>query len=130
MDNPHLFEVDESVERALRDDRCLGGKFDLMTDMLRGHHARTVIAEMNHLNQIKAAGEQTFDSDSEFKFELDTIMHGQGFHTLAMQEGTYDCMADDDYLNFLKRKHPEMRIKARSRKTTIVVGEKYGPPRL
>lgn len=125
----NLFPVDESLERALREERGVGGKFDLMTDMVRGHHARAVIAEMEHANQIKRMGEHSW-VDGDFEFRPEAVLHGNGFHSLAMLNGGYDALNDEEFLRDLFRKHPEAKVRTRPRRTTIVVGSKYGPAKL
>lgn len=131
MKNDYLFEVDESVERAMHEE-CLDGKMDLMADMMRGHHARTVIAEINHAKTLKAVSEQTWNPDNDFQFELQGVMHGQGFHQKALEAGTYDIWDTNqsDYLDWTKKRFPENRLRHRSQRTTIVVADKYSPPRL
>jgi hypothetical protein len=131
MKNEFLFEVDESVERALREE-SLDGKKSLLDDLRGGTHARAVIAEMNHVNALRAAGEQAFDTHNDFEFRLDGVLHGNGFHAIAMQEGTYDVWDTEqsDRLDWIKRRFPENRIKHRSQRAMILVGNKYGPPRL
>lgn len=125
-----VFQVDESVERALREERSLGGKHDLMQDLVRGNHARAVISEMNHLNALKAAGEQIVNSKDDFEFRLEAILPAAGFHHVGLQESYEAWDEGSDYLDYIKRKFPENRIKERSSRCMVTVGSKYGPPKL
>lgn len=127
----HLLEVDESIERALRE-TSLDGKHDLMQDLVRGNHARTVIAEINHTNNLKEAYQQSFDSRSDFEFQLEAILPAASFHLAAQNEGSYELFDTDksDYVEWVKRRFPENKIRQQSKRTLITVGNKYGPPAL
>lgn len=126
----YLLPVDESVERAMREE-TLDGRRTLMDDLREGRHARAVVAEINHARQIKALGEQSW-VDGDFEFRLEGVFHGAGFHAFADQEGTYECWDGNDVTDYMARKHPETRPRLRPRKTTVVVAGKYAgvPPRV
>lgn len=124
----NLFEVDESVERALHKER-LSGRVDLNKDIFRGNHAKTVIAELNHAKQLRDFGQHTWGRDDfEFRPEMKPL-HGAGFHAVGLLHG-YDRWDDDDYIKHIQRKNPELRANLKSSKCMIVVGSKYGPPKL
>lgn len=128
--NEYLIPVDESITRALQEE-TLDGKKSLLDDLRGGIHARSVIAEMNHRNSLRHIRDQAMPED-DFEFRLEGIMHGNGFHQIAMQEGTYDVWDTDqsDRLEWIKKKFPENKVKLRPRNATILVGTKYGPPTL
>lgn len=113
-ENPYIIPVDESLERAMRD----SGLFD---DMRRGHQARAVVADLNHGQQIKQLGEQTWSEMDGLDFRLEAVMHGTGYHTLALNEGTYDCWNDDGFVKDRIRLRPEMAPRVRSRRTMVTV---------
>jgi hypothetical protein len=127
--NQHIIEVDESVERALRQE-ALHGRHDLLGDLRGGIHARQVIAEINLDKSIKALGQQTWTND-DFEMRLEAVVHGEGFHALALKEGTYDCWDTNqsDMLEFYQRRNPELRINHKSPRTMISLAGKYTPPR-
>jgi len=130
MHNDYLIPVDESIERAMREE-ALHGKCDLLGDLRGGIHARSVIAEMNHRNSLRHIRDQAMPDD-DFEFRLEGILHGNGFHQIAMQEGTYDVWNTDqsDRLKWIQNRFPENKVKLRARNATILVGTKYGPPAL
>lgn len=129
--NPHLFEVDESLERLLMDE-SLDGKHSLFHDMRRGHHAKLVLAEIDHAKAIKALGEQkAWGGDAEMR--LVGLIPAAAYHTIAAWDDSYETWDDTSKsgrLAYIKRKHPENNIRIRASKTTISVGNKYGPPAL
>jgi hypothetical protein len=117
MPNDRLFEVDESVARAMREE-CVDGRMSLLDDLRGGIHARAVISEMQHARNAKHIGEHTAAA-GDIEMRLTNVFHGAGFHQLAMQEGTYDCWDDDDFINWRGRRFAETRVKYTPRNAII-----------
>lgn len=124
MPHAHTIEVDESLVRAISDER-LDGRMSLKDDLRRGHHARNVIAGIQHAR--KSHGEHgVFGGDGEWRFE--GTAPSAGFFALADQYGM-EAMNDDEFMQWRMKRFPEMRVQNRLRKTSIAVGSKYGPAR-
>ena len=113
----HILQVDETVERELRDTR-LGGRATLLDDLRRGHHARTVVAEMNHAQQLRRLGEHT-NAGQGCEFRLEAAMHATGFHALGEAYG-YDAWDDEDFVRWRIKRFPELRVRYRPRTTTVL----------
>lgn len=130
MKNEYLLPVDESVERAMRDEH-VDGRMSLMDDLKRGHQARAVISELEHARRAKFRGEHTV-AGGDIEMRLTNIFHGVGFHQLALQEGTYDCWNDDDFIDWRGKRFGETRVKYTPRTTSVLVqGFAFkGSPRL
>jgi hypothetical protein len=127
--NEFLFQVDPSIEEALAEER--GCHVDLAADLMRGHHAKLVVRELNDLKARKAlnCGEQIMPA-GDFEWKLLAALHGPGFHTIAQQEGTYDIWDPDqsDYLTWMQKRHPEARVRNRTGRTMIT--NQFKPPTL
>ncbi len=128
--NDRLFQVDESVARAMHDE-CVDGRMSLMDDLKRGHHARAILSEIQHSRNAKHRGEHTV-AGGDIEMRLTNVFHGAGFHQLAMQEGTYDCWDDDDFIDWRGKRFGETRVKYTPRTTSLLVqGFAFkGSPRL
>lgn len=112
-------------------DECVDGRMSLFDDLKRGHHARLVVSELEHSKRAKHRGEHSV-ACGDIEMRLTHVMHGAGFHQLAMQEGTYDCMDDDDFINWGPRKAGDVQVKYTPRTTSLLVqGFAFkGSPRL
>jgi hypothetical protein len=117
MPNDRLFEVDESVARAMRDE-CVDGRMSLLDDLRGGIHARAVISEIQHAQSAKHRGEHTVAA-GDIEMRLTHVMHGAGFHQLALKEGTYECWDDDDFTNWGPRRAGDVQVKYTPRNTII-----------
>ncbi len=119
MQNSCLFEVDESLERAVRDER-LDGRKALMDDLRGGLQARATISNLELARRAKHRGEHSV-ACGDIEFRLTHVMHGAGFHQLALDEGTYECWDHDDFINFGPRKEADVSVKYTPRKTSLLV---------
>lgn len=119
MHNNRLFEVDESVARAMRDE-SVDGRMSLLDDLRGGIHARAVISELKHAELAKHRGEHSV-ACGDIEMRLTNVFHGAGFHQLAMQEGTYDCWDDNDFIDWRGKRFGETRVKYTPRTTSLLV---------
>lgn len=119
MKNECLFEVDESVERAMREE-CVDGRMSLLDDLRGGVYARAVISEIENAKRAKHRGEHSV-ACGDIELRLTHVMHGAGFHALAMEEGTYECWDHEDFINFGPRKEGDIQVKYTPRTTSLLM---------
>lgn len=116
----HILQVDESVERVMREE-CLHGRMCLLDDIRGGIHARNVISELNHTMLAKARGEHA-PVDGDFEFRFIGSVHGAGFHAVAGQYDDYGIWGpDSDRLEWGMKRFPETRVKHTPRRTSLLM---------
>ncbi len=101
-------------------DECVDGRMSLLDDLRGGIHARAAISELNHARMAKHRGEHTV-AGGDIEMRLTNVFHGAGFHQLAMQEGTYDCWDDADFIDWRGKRFKETQVKYTPRTTSLLV---------
>jgi len=120
--NPVIFQLDDSLEGAIRNE-SLDGRRSLFDDLRTGFHAKLVLAAKHH-DRTSRREAHAIGGDCDI-MEYGR-MSAHEFHALHSGVITSEGF-NDDVEDFYFRHDPSKKVHYVPRGTTLHIGTKYGP---